>query len=467
MAFLADDLLEGRETGTRGFDIAAQYVAAQFQEIGLSAINGTYLQPFAIRRAHVDEGATSLVVTRDGRRETLQYGQDFVTYGDAFNSTVAVAGSLVAVGDGVTLQAKGVDAYAGRDTAGSVVVALPGAPDALTPSERAYFESAKAKAANAAQHGASALLLVAEEHIPWDLRVRAARQLGSSRSLPDRQPRGIPVVYISRTVAAKLLNGQLSPTSDGPTSPTLGAVSLQIRSEAREVRSANVFAVLKGDDQRLASEYVVITAHLDHVGIGSPVQGDAIYNGAIDNASGVAGLLLVARAFRTLPTPPGRSILFVATTGEEQGELGAEYLVRHPPAPLDHLVAAINIDGLSFTSFTEADALGGANSSLGQLAQRAADQYGIRLRNQPAGVGGSDHAPFVMAGIPVLWIGAALRDDWMRTRYHTPKDDMSQPLEFQPAADYSKLVFTVAYLTAQAPERPVWNPGEFFQGIRK
>ena len=141
--------------------------------------------------------------------------------------------------------------------------------------------------------------------------------------------------------------------------------------------------------------------------------------------------------------------------------------MHHPPVPLDHLIAAINIDGLSFTTFTEADAMGGSNSSLGLLAQQAADRYGIRLRNQPAGVSGSDHAPFAMAGIPVLWIGAALSDDWMRTRYHTRKDDMSQPLDFRPATDYSKLVFAVAYLTAQGAERPVWNPGEFLQGMRK
>jgi hypothetical protein len=465
MAFLADDRLEGRETGTKGFDMAAQYVAAQFQEIGLSPIGGNYLQRFSVRRARVDEGQTSLVLSRNGRRESLQYDRDFVTYGDALRSTVAVTGTLVAVGDGVTLQSKGIDAYAGHRTAGNVVLALPGAPDSLTQSERMYFESVKAKAANAAAHGASALLLVAEEHIPWELRVRAAKQIGSSRWLPDQQQPRIPVVYVSRTVAAGLLDGHDSASSDGP--GILGSASLQIRSELREVRTANVFGVLMGSDRRLASEYVVMTAHLDHVGSGAAVQGDSIYNGAIDNASGVAGLLVMARAFAALSTRPARSLLFVATTGEEQGELGADYLVHHPPVAMDHLVAAINIDGLSFTTFTEADAMGGSNSSLGPLAQQAADQLGFRLKNQPAGVSGSDHAPFLMAGIPVLWIGAALSDEWMRTRYHTPKDDMAQPLDFQPATDYSKLVFSVAYLTAQASERPVWNPGEFFQNMRQ
>ena len=185
MAFLADDLLEGRETGTRGFNLAARYVASQFQELGLRSIGGSHLQQVAIRRARVDESRSSLALVRNGSRQSLVYGKDFVTYGETGATDVRVSGEVVFVGDGVTAPRDGIDAYRGLNVVGKVVVATPGAPAALTPSESSYFGDAETKAANAAAHGAAALLLVAEEHIPWELRVRAARQLGASQWLPE------------------------------------------------------------------------------------------------------------------------------------------------------------------------------------------------------------------------------------------------------------------------------------------
>src|SRR5207302_1222541 len=202
-------------------------------------------------------------------------------------------------------------------------------------------------------------------------------------------------------------------------------------------------------------------AHLDHVGVGDPVDGDAIYNGAVDNASGVAALLTIAKAFMALPKPPARSILFVATTGEELGEIGSDYLVHHPPVPIDRIVASLNVDGLSFTKFEEAVVGGGSNSSLGRTAANAARQLGIGVKNESIGVGGSDHSPFLLAGIPVLWIFAELADEWMRTRYHTPQDDMNQALDSDAAVRYTRLIFVIGYLSAQAPQRPIWNPKEF------
>ena len=175
----------------------------------------------------------------------------------------------------------------------------------------------------------------------------------------------------------------------------LGSVVLHVRSEPREVQSANVYALLPGSDRRLSSEYIVYTAHLDHVGVGEPIDGDAIYNGAVDNASGVAGLLSIAKAFMALPKAPARSILFVATTGEEQGEIGADYFVHHSPVPIDRIAASLNMDGLSFTKFEVAVVGGGSNSSLGRMAEEAARQLGMRVKNETIGVGGSDHSPFL------------------------------------------------------------------------
>ena len=228
------------------------------------------------------------------------------------------------------------------------------------------------------------------------------------------------------------------------------------------MQSANVYALLQGSDPRLSSEYLVYTAHLDHVGVGEPIAGDAIYNGAVDNASGVAGLLSIAKAFMALPKAPARSILFVATTGEEQGEIGSDYFVRHSPVPIDRIAAGLNMDGLSFTKFEEVVVGGGSHSSLGRMAEQAAHQLGMRVKNESIGVGGSDHSPFLKAGIPVLWIQAALTDEWMRTRYHTPQDDMNQALDFAAAVRFTRLAFVTGYLSAQAPQRPRWNAGEFF-----
>ena len=462
MAFLADDAREGRATGTRGFDAAARYVATQFEAFGLQPISGSYQQTMTIRRSRVVERETSLTIIRGGTRESLMYGSDFISYGDTAARKVDLTGEVVFVGDGITVIGRGIDAYRDVSVRGKVVVAVPGSPEGLSQSEAAWFGDARTKIANAANHGAAALLLVEEAHIPWELRVRAARQLGSSEWLPQHQDSRLKsVAYLSRDVAERLLGQRL----DQPlprSGAVLGSAALKMTTGLTDLRSANVWGLLEGSQPSLASEYIVLTAHLDHLGIGESVGGDAIYNGAVDNASGVAGLLAIAQAFVALPVKPARSILFVATTGEELGEIGSDYFVHHPPVAVERIVAGVNIDGLSFTPFDELVAAGGANSTLGKVAEDAGRQVGIRVKNESAGIGGSDHSPFLEAAIPVLWIQAALSDEWMSTRYHTVRDDMSQPLDFEAAARYTKLVFAASLSGCAGAQRPAWNRGEFF-----
>jgi hypothetical protein len=217
MALLADDLLEGRETGTRGFDVAARYVASQFEEIGLRPIDGSYLQPMTIRRARLDEARSSLTIVHGTTREPLVYGRDFVAYGDTSNENVDVTGEIVFVGDGVTVNSLGIDAYRRVNSGGKIVVAMPGSPSGLSPSEASYFDDAKTKAANAADHDASALLLVEEKFIPWELRVRAARQLGSNEWLPAHRPSKVKTVaYISRPTAQRIFGQPLDQSVPRP-----------------------------------------------------------------------------------------------------------------------------------------------------------------------------------------------------------------------------------------------------------
>lgn len=457
MTVLAADEMEGRETGMRGFDRAARYVASEFGRLGLTPLSQGYLQRMSLRRARVDEARSFLVIDRNGTRESLVYGKDFVTYGTTSATDVTVTGECVFVGDGVTVPSQDIDAYRGLEVLGKIVVAAPGAPASLTPSEKSFLDNVKGKAENAARHGAAALIVL--DDAPWELRVRAAHQLGATAWLPEPASNKVKaVVYMSRSAAARLFGRRVDPET-GKVGAVLGKASLRVRNVLRTVRSANVSAVLRGSHPRLSQEHVVITAHLDHVGIGTPVRGDAIYNGAVDNASGVAALMTIAQALSSLPAKPARSIIFVATTAEEQGELGSDYFVHHPPVPLEEIVASVNIDGISFTDFQDIEAGGGSDSWLGVGAQAAGARLGLHVTNTSIGLGGSDHSPFLEAGIPALWIFAALSDDWMKTRYHTPQDDMTQPLDFGPAVRYTQFVYETTLSIAQAQERPRWNPG--------
>jgi Zn-dependent M28 family amino/carboxypeptidase len=296
--------------------------------------------------------------------------------------------------------------------------------------------------------------LVEETDIPWELRVRAARQLGINEARQSDARQTIPIMYLERSAAERLIGA-------AHMGDIIGSSTLSVRQTFRDVRTANVYARWPGTESA-RSEHVVVLAHLDHVGIGAPVNGDSIYNGAVDNASGVAALLAMGKAFAEMPNHARRSVIFLATTAEEQGEIGSEYFVRNPPVPVTSIVAAINIDGTAITPFTGLNVGGGANSTLGSIAGEAAEQMGLSVVQEPLGVGGSDHSPFLLAGIPPLWVEAALPDDWMRTRYHTPQDDLRQPLDFAAAARYSQFVFLTIYRIADAVQRPAWNTGEFF-----
>jgi Zn-dependent M28 family amino/carboxypeptidase len=216
---------------------------------------------------------------------------------------------------------------------------------------------------------------------------------------------------------------------------------------------------------------VVYTAHLDHMGVGEPVDGDSIYNGAVDNASGVAALLWVAEAFTRLPTPPARFIVFLATTAEELGLFGSGYFVRRGPIPRKQIVAALNIDGatLMVHPLRDVSVMGASSSTLGQAAQSAGRRAGLRVHPADLPLLGNDHFPFAKAGIPALWAiagneagradldGAKLQREWMETRLHTPKDDMSRLLDFQAAADLAAFDFELGCLIANGQRIPSWN----------
>ncbi|MFQ5694404.1 MAG: M28 family peptidase, partial [Terriglobia bacterium] len=398
--FLADDLLEGRGTGTRGYQLAANYVAAQFETFGLEPAGSEgYLQPIRFRHSQADRQSSSLVLVREDGELGLAYGDDFIADDDLLREESAVTAPLVFVGFGVSAPALDYDDYAGVDARGKIVVLLPGAPSAFPSSERAHFSSGSVKRSNAVAHGAVGVLVLwspeMERRFPWKTFGRFARR-GSMTWLDEKGeafntfPTLRALAVLSRPGAEKLFagaprsleeafsleEGQRVPAFDLPAS-----ARVRVLSEHKELESPNVVARLRGSDPRLRDEYVVYTAHLDHEGLGEPDEtGDTIYNGAVDNASGIAALLEIARAFAGLQPAPRRSVLFIATAGEEEGLLGAEYFAHHPTVSGEALVANINCDG-NLMLYPPADviAYGAEHSTLGGTVEQAAARLGLEV----------------------------------------------------------------------------------------
>jgi len=457
MTFLADDMLEGRGTATRGHEIAARYVAAQFEGIGLE----TKLQPVPMRRAELVASESRVELIRaDGTRTVLAAGRDCILAGD-FRGLSDVEAPLVFAGFGVTAPEHKYDDYAKIDARGKIVAVTGGAPKDFNAEERAHYASAKGE--NAAAHGAIGIvrLWTAEDETSgtWEATVRSYSSVGSFAWLDGDAPH--PFLPQLRGAA------WIAPSASKDIPPRIRIVN---RSRTNDLQSPNVIGVLRGSDPALRDEYVVISAHLDHLGIGEPVRGDAIYNGAVDNASGVATLIELARMFAA--APPRRSILFIAVTAEEPGLIGSDYFAQHPSVPRDAMVANINIDGASMWDFDALFARGADHSSLKTNVEASGEMIVGDPFPDQAGFVRSDQYSFVRIGVPSIILGAkrsaearTLALEWVKNRYHQPGDDMTQPLDFDAAARFAADLYKIAQSIAQQDQRPKWNKGDFF-GVR-
>ena len=499
VTFLADDLLEGRGTGSRGFEIAARYVAAQFQASGLepAGVGRSYFQPVPLRHATADSEKSSLTLWQGDEARELSFGSDYLMGGDLLREASTVKAPVVFVGFGITAPALQYDNYAGADVKGKVVAMLTGAPPSFPSSQRAHFSSGQLKQENAAEHGAIAILDILtptdEQRRPWSRTVQSRRR-GTMRWLDDTgSPSGTrreiqASLLLSRQAATTFFAGSsLSAEEVFEASETskLGSFDLPLEVEIRQVsrhaavESPNILGMLPGTDPELSSEIVVVTAHVDHVGVGEPVDGDAIYNGARDNAAGTAAMLEVARAFTRLPERPRRSVIFIGTAAEERGLLGADYFAHFPTVAPERIVANINMDGCtSWYPIKDVIAYGAEHSSLGTVVERAASQLGISIASDPFPEQvyfiRSDQYPFIKKGVPALFVmtglnttdpnldARAMLSEYRRTRYHQPSDDLSQELDFEAGAVLARLHFLTAYLVAGDEARPTWNPGDFF-----
>ncbi|HEX9893736.1 MAG TPA: M28 family peptidase, partial [Gemmatimonadales bacterium] len=420
--FLASDLLEGRETATRGARLAAEYVAAELESLGLEPLGtqGTFLQRIPLRHSLVD-GVPSLRVVGGAEPRELVYGTDFLLQPDIRQAEVTIQAPLVFVGFGLTLPAHGHDDYAGVDAKGKLAVLLPGGPQGIPSDERGHATLLRAKEANALAHGAVGIVTLWP--LPAEtLRDRFMRQLsGFSWLSEDGTPQTLyfeqgATVRLSATGAATLFTAAGASFPEVLAQLQLGKsrsfdLPVELKLSARftqvDTAGANVVGLLRGSDPALRDEYVVYTAHLDHVGMGRPVNGDSVHHGALDNAGGTATLLAMARAFASLPAPPRRSVLFVAVTAEEKGILGSHYFVNNPPAPAGQIVANVNMDNyLMLHPVRDLAAYGASYSTLDGVVRRALGQLGVAVSADAAPeqtiFTRSDHYPFMLKGIPAV-----------------------------------------------------------------
>ena len=501
MLFLADDLLEGRGTATRGHEIAAKYMASQFEEIGLQPAgdNGTYFQEVPLRKGQVDGTKTSLTLVRDGNQEKLVFRENFIALADAGRTETSVEAPVVFVGDGVTAPELGHDDYKGIDAKGKIVVFVFGAPN-FESTLKAHYSSFEVKAANAVAHGASGSILlddpVLEQVYPFkemvrDLAFPQFRWLDKQGKPNDYWPELKGHATLNLEAAKRFFEGTGHTAEDvfgaiktgKPTSfSTPWTAKIHNESKLEDVKSPNVVAKLEGSDPALKNEFVVYSAHLDHVGIGEPEKGDNIYNGALDNASGSAILLELARAFSRMNPRPRRSILFVSVTGEEAGLLGSDYFAHYPTVAKESVVANLNMDeDLMLWPLEDIIAFGAEHSTLQTVMEAAAKRMNLSLSPDPmpdeVAFIRSDQYSFVKQGVPSVFPVPGFKSNdpkikpmeifknWEATRYHHPGDDMNQPgLRFDEAAKYARFMFFCGYLVANEPQRPAWKKGDFFGG---
>lgn len=500
VTFLADDLLRGRDTGSEGYRIAANYVAAEFARLGLTPAgdDGTYFQEVPFKTAQVDADASTMSVTVGDQTRDLVMGDDFFMSGSVKNPMGEVTADLVFAGYGVHAPEIGHDDLAGLDVEGKIVVALSGAPTSFHTEIRAHHGSATTKGKALRNRGAVGFIsfstLAGEKRRPFS---RLKRFIGFKQYdwvVPDADAGGAGSIKasaaISHDVARMLFEGAemdfdavLAEAEAGaPKGFALQAsASMKRNSTLSETfESPNVLAVLEGSDSTLKGEYVVLSAHLDHIGVNERAEGDdKINNGALDNASGVAILMEVARAYVREGTMPRRSILFAIVAAEEKGLLGAEYFAHYPTLNRSSLVANVNLDmPILLYDFSDVVAFGAERSSLGPVTEQALAKIGVSLSPDPMPQEGiftrSDHYRFVQQGIPSVFLvtgwgesvdgkdGGAIFREFLGKTYHSPADEIDQDIDFDAGAKFAHANWLIASAIANGDARPSWNEGDFF-----
>jgi hypothetical protein len=499
--FLSSDALAGRAPGSPGGRRAEAFMADQLAHLGLEPAGeqGTYFQDVPLREATRIDAGTSLII-HAGADVALESGNDVLLLADPRAGDVALDAPLVFVGYGIARPELGYDDLAGVDLHGAIALVFGGAPRELAgkpldPAHHAVLSDLPQRTRALRDHGARAVIAVYDPvratRMPfatWLSKGSAVSMAWTDHGVPASDP-VLPVAVISEAA----LDRVLATTPGAPKAHALWAAldrgrppglaltataSLRVHATVRDLVARNVIARLPGADP--AAGVVVITAHLDHLGIGPAIDGDTIYNGALDNASGSAGLIEVARAFAALPQRPRRGVLFVAVTGEEKGLLGSDYFAAHPVVPIDRIAADINIDGVGLLyEPRDVVALGAEHSTLAAHVAAAARALDLVVSPDPdpdqVFFIRSDQYSFVQRGIPAIFPGAGNLDEhggtdanlkrwdaWSDQHYHRPSDAWLPVYRAAWGVKELQFDFLTALSIATAATRPSWNPGDVF-----
>ena len=506
---LASDGFEGRAPGTAGEDSSVAYLTEQFKAMGLAPGNpdGTYIQPVSLI------GYTSrpeLTISAGGRTMRPAFPQDFVGVSRRNATDVRVDNSdIVFVGYGVVAPEYGWDDYKGLDVTGKTIVMLINDPAVPDPNDSTKLDSTMFKGRAMTYYGR------------WTYKYEIASDKGAAAAIIVHETG--PAGYPFEVVIGSWGRENFDVKTDGPTNRVaaeswmrldkakelfqnaglnfdslkkaatrkdfrpvaLNAMAtFRVRNQVREIQSRNVIAKLEGSDAALKNEYVVYTAHWDHLGRDTTLKGDQIFNGALDNATGTAALLTLAKAYKALPTPPARSILFLAVTGEEYGLLGAKWYATHPLYPLNKTLANLNMDGVNQWGRTkDVTVVGYGNSTLDDLLGSVLAPTGRTIKPDPEPEKGffyrSDHFEFAKQGVPALYIDSGTeyvgkdsaysqqkRDEYTNNDYHKPSDQVKPDWDLSGAAEDLQTLLQVGYRVAQTDRWPEWKPGNEFKARR-
>jgi len=508
---LGSDKFEGRAPGTAGENLSVEYITGQFKKLGLKPgnPNGTYIQE--VPMAGILSTPTA-AFTVDDKKMELASPNDFVAFTQRITPEIEVKGSdVIFVGYGVVAPEYGWDDFKGVDLKGKTLVFLINDPPLTDPSDPAKLDDKmfKGKAMTyygrwsykyeiAAEKGAAAAVIVHETipaAYPWSVVENSNAKQNFVIDAPDKNMGTIGVrSWIQLETARKLfaaagqnydelkkaaLSKDFKPVS-------LGAkADFTLRNQIQHFKSHNVVARLEGSDPQRKDEFVIYSAHWDHLGRDPHLKGDQIYNGALDNASGVASVLEIAQAFTKLPQPPPRSLLFIATTAEEAGLLGAKYYAENPLYPLDHTLADINIDGVNPWGKTrDIEDISAGNSTLDDLLTQAATRAGRVAKPNSESEKGTffraDNFEFAKVGVPALYIGSKPKDyighpadygqkksdDYTLHHYHQVSDEVNPAWDLSGAVQDVQLLFEVGYQVANEQEYPTWLAGSEFKAKR-
>lgn len=506
--FLSDDQLEGRGTGAPGGELSAKYIAAQLEAMGLKggARDGSFFQPVSLVGVKADPSTTLTIRASGGKSESFKFAEEFVAFTGAQAADVDVNAELVFVGYGIDAPEQRWNDYKGdaRDYRGKILVMMVNDPPATAAEPNlfggralTYYGRWTYKFEEAARRGAAGVILLHTDEsagYPWSV-VRTSNgswRFDIARGDGDSTPYLKMRSWMTNDSARRLmqlagqnldeLRRQAASRDFQPVRLNLTA-AIEIKSEVKRVKAPNVVGVLRGRDPKLRDEYVIYSAHWDHLGIGEPnKRGDRIYNGAVDNASGVAAVLAIAQALTRLPANerPRRSILFLFPTAEEQGLFGAEWYSRNPVVPLRKTAANVNLDSMNILGETrDFVPLGAERSTLRAVVEAVARERGMIVspdqRPEQGSFYRSDHFPLAKVGVPSISLkegkdflgrpkgwGEEQFKAYNTANYHQPSDEYSDSWNLKGMIQSAEIALSIGRRIADAPEMPRFNPDDEF-----